>query len=131
MVPPGLDPGTDLAQWASPEGRPRVRGRKGISLLSRDLIRRAAPFALGAALAVLASASASADPIGPDCGTCQGSTYTLNYDPTPLATIANTKTYRITLTIDSSGYLGGGVGIDPVAVKVSSMLAAGSLSNGP
>jgi len=87
--------------------------------------------AFAAALAVLASAAASADPIGPECGTCQGSIYTLEYDPTPLATIANTQTYRITLTIDSSGYTGGGVGIDTVSVKVANMLFAGSLASAP
>jgi hypothetical protein len=97
-------------------------------LVDRVLSGRAAVVAL--ALTLLAS-GASADPIGPDCDTCQGSIYTLKYDPTPLATLAHTTTYRITLTIDSSGYTGGGVGIDTVSVKVADSLFAGSLADGP
>jgi hypothetical protein len=83
--------------------------------------------ALGAvAFGVLGGRAASADPIGPDCGTCQGSIYLLQYDPTPVATTATTQTFRITFTIDTSGYNGGGAGIDTVAVKVTNDLEPGS-----
>jgi uncharacterized protein (TIGR03382 family) len=96
-----------------------------------DFIRRGARLAFAAALGVLASGAASADPIGPECGTCQGSIYTLEYDPTPLATTPTTKTYRITLEIDSSGYTGGGVGIDTVSVKVANLLLGAWLTDAP
>ena len=56
----------------------------------------------------LVAGRASADPIGPDCGTCQGSIYTLEYSGSPIATTSTTETFRITLTIDTSGYNGGG-----------------------
>jgi hypothetical protein len=75
--------------------------------------------ALGA-LAMLAAGTASADPIGPDCGSCQGGIYTLEAISTPIATTATTQTFRITFTIDSSGYNGAGIGVDTVAVKVTS-----------
>ncbi len=85
------------------------------------------------ALASLPSApnSASADPIGPDCGSCQGSLYELLYDPTPVATTPTTQTFRITLNVDSSGYTGGGSGIDTVAVKISNALVSGVLQSAP
>ena len=86
---------------------------------------------LAVAPLVTAPNSASADPLGPDCGTCQGSIYELLYDPTPVATTAGTKTYRITLKIDSSGYDGIGVGIDTVAVKIANALVSGVLQGAP
>jgi hypothetical protein len=85
-------------------------------------------------LASLALAgSASADPIGPSCGTCQGSIYTLEYDGAPISVdIPNgTETYRITLTIDTSGYNGGGLFIDTVAIKVSAQLESELLFDAP
>jgi len=57
---------------------------------------------------------AFADSIGPTCGTCQGSIYTLTY-----ATIG-TDMYKIAFTIGTSGYTGGGTLLDNVAFKVSS-----------
>jgi hypothetical protein len=83
------------------------------------------------ALALLAAGSASADPIGPDCDTCQGSIYTLEYDPVPLSVTPFNRTYRITLTIDTSGYSGGGVGIDTVSIKVANFLHAAWLTSAP
>ncbi|HEY8152801.1 MAG TPA: PEP-CTERM sorting domain-containing protein [Myxococcota bacterium] len=83
-----------------------------------------------AALALLGG-SASADPIGPDCGTCQGSIYTLEYSGSPISTTATTETFRITLTIDTSAYNGGGILLNAVAVKVSSMLVNMSLFSAP
>ncbi|HZO07877.1 MAG TPA: PEP-CTERM sorting domain-containing protein [Myxococcota bacterium] len=93
------------------------------------LTRLAALAALG--LGLFTGGSASAAPIGPDCGTCQGSIYTLQYNPTPVATTATTQTFRITFTIDTSGYDGGGTGIDTVAVKISDSLVSGSLVAAP
>lgn len=78
-------------------------------------------LAISIFVALLAIGSqASADPIGPNCGTCQGSIYTLSYDGTALPD-GNllTETFRITLEIDTSGYNGGGAYIDAVAIKVS------------
>jgi len=57
---------------------------------------------------------AFADSIGPNCGTCQGSIYTLTF-----STIG-TNMFQITYTIDTSGYNGGGTLLDNVAFKVSS-----------
>jgi hypothetical protein len=91
--------------------------------------RLAALAALGFGL--FTGGAANADPIGPDCGTCQGSTYKLEFVPTPIATTATTETFRITFTINTAGYSGGGVGIDTVAVKVSSTQVAGSLFSAP
>ncbi len=80
---------------------------------------------------VLLAGIASADPIGPDCGTCQGSLYTLTYSGSPISTTSTTETFRITLTIDTSGYSGGGSFLDTVAIKVSSMLVSASLFDAP
>ena len=84
-----------------------------------------------AAVGLLAGGTASAESIGPSCGTCQGSVYTLTYDPTPVATTASSQTFHITFTIDSSAYTGGGTGIDTVAIKVSDALLAGDLIAAP
>jgi PEP-CTERM motif-containing protein len=64
---------------------------------------------------------ASADSIGPTCGSCQGSIYTLSYSGIPLPDADPLhETFRITFTIDTTGYTGTGVNIDAVAIKVSS-----------
>jgi len=75
---------------------------------------------------------AKADPIGPTCGTCQGSIYTLSYSGSPLpdADPAH-QTFRITLTIDTNGYTGGGVALDSAAIKVSSSVVSSSLVAAP
>jgi PEP-CTERM motif len=54
---------------------------------------------------------------GSTCGTCQGSSYTLQWTG---STDGTANTYDITLTIDTSTYTGTGVAIDSVAIKVSS-----------
>jgi hypothetical protein len=72
---------------------------------------------------------ASADSIGPICDTCQGSIYTLYYSGVPIAdpvadpNPAAHETFRITLTIDTSGYNAGGLYVDSAAIKVSSTLS--------
>jgi len=62
---------------------------------------------------------AVADPIGPICGTCQGSTYQLTYSGSaePDADLLH-ETFRISLIIDTSGYNGGGSFLREVAIKV-------------
>ena len=82
-------------------------------------------IALGGLL--LASAGpAVADPIGPICNTCQGSTYQLTYSgsPEPDADLLH-ETFRISLIIDTSGYNGGGSFLREVAIKVISNYNAG------
>lgn len=91
----------------------------------------AASILLAAASILLSAGGALADPIGPDCGTCQGSVYWLDALPDPIATTATTQTFRITLTIDSSGYTGGGSGIDTVAIKVSHAIVSAALVDAP
>lgn len=72
----------------------------------------------------MGSSLAHAGSIGPNCGSCQGSIYTLEnlgLAPTDLyGADSSFDTWRIALTIDTTGYSGGGVRIDEVAVKVSS-----------
>jgi hypothetical protein len=76
-----------------------------------------------------------ADSIGPNCGTCQGSIYTLQYALE--TTSGGNSTYDITYTIDTSGYTGGGTNLDSAAIKVSSSVvgttvldsAPGGISN--
>jgi hypothetical protein len=94
-------------------------------------MRNCAVSLLALVALALVGGSASADPIGPDCSTCQGSIYTLDYGGAPISTTADTGTFRITLTIDTSGYNGGGTKLNAVAVKVSSMLVGMSLYDAP
>jgi hypothetical protein len=107
------------------------------SISYSDIPEKGIPMRTGAigllALAALALAGgrASADPIGPSCGTCQGSIYTLEYDGAPISTTATTETFRITLSIDTSGYSGAGSYIDTVAIKVSSSLESATLFAAP
>jgi hypothetical protein len=88
-------------------------------------------LAAAALLFAFAASQAGATPIGPTCGTCQGSIYELTYDPTPIATTATTETWRITYTIDTSGYSGTGVYINTVALKVSSSFVDATLVTAP
>jgi len=83
------------------------------------------------AIVVGLASPATAMPIGPDCATCQGSIYELTYDPDPVATTATTRTWRITLSIDTSGYAGPGSYINTVAVKVTNDFVAASLVSAP
>jgi hypothetical protein len=76
---------------------------------------RKALILLTCALALgLTGSSAVADSIGPNCGTCQGSIYTLSFID------LGSNMFQITYTIDTSGYNGGGTLLDDVAFKVSS-----------
>jgi hypothetical protein len=86
-----------------------------------------------AALAVCA-AEARAESIGPDCGTCQGSIYTLENLGVVGDIFADGNlfdTYRFKLTIDTTGYNGGGVRIDEVAIKVASSADKAKLVDAP
>jgi hypothetical protein len=83
---------------------------------------------------------AIADPIGPNCGTCNGGIYTLSWSGTPQSTTATTETDRITLTIDTSGVpasltsQGGGAGpffLNAVAIKIASSVLGSSLISAP
>ena len=81
-------------------------------------------------LATLASlCGLYADPIGPtNCtnDSCNGAIYTLSYDGSPLSATGTTQTFRITLTIDTSGVPSGET-VNAVAVKVSSAVYATSI----
>ena len=55
-----------------------------------------------------------------NCGTCQGSTYLLQYDPTKTITSGGVSIYDVFLTIDPSQYNGGGLYINSVAIKIAS-----------
>lgn len=90
-----------------------------------------------AGIAVL-SQFAAAEPIGPDCApidTCNGGIYTLSYDGTALVDADPLhETYRITLSIDTSGVNGvvsDATAIDAVAIKVSSSVFDASLFSAP
>jgi hypothetical protein len=86
-------------------------------------------YVAGAVAAAVASA-AFADPIGPNCGTCFGTIYTLTYDPVPDSTTATTATYDIFLSLDTSATAGAGPNLAAVALKVSSK-ATGMLVSAP
>ncbi len=87
-----------------------------------------------AGFAVL-SQFAAADPIGPDCPTCNGGIYTLTYDGTALPdSDAAHETFRITLTIDTSGVTSvvpTAAAIDAVAIKVASSVTGATLVSAP
>jgi hypothetical protein len=85
-----------------------------------------------AAIALIAAGrSASADPIGPDCDTCQGSIYELLYNPVPISSDADSTVYGIVLRIDTTGYTGDGVRIGNVAFKVSPNLDGVTVFDAP
>ena len=86
-------------------------------------------YVAGAAAAVFASA-AFADPIGPTCGSCFGTIYTLTYDPVPDSTTATTQTFDIFLSLNTAGTTGVGPNLAAVALKVSSS-ATGMLFSAP
>ena len=95
-------------------------------MLRSYLILSAAAIAL-----VAVGRTATADPIGPDCGTCQGSIYELLYNPTPVGQDADSTQYAIVLRINTAGYSGGGVNIDDVAFKISPKLDGLLLGDAP
>jgi hypothetical protein len=90
-----------------------------------------------AALALFAvAAPAGATPIGPPpltCtnNTCQGAIYELTYSGSPISSTSTTQTFGITLTIDPTGYNGGGAFINAVAPKVSSAENSVTLTSAP
>jgi len=86
-------------------------------------------YVAGAAAAVFASA-AFADPIGPTCGSCFGTIYTLTYDQVPDSTTATTQTFDIFLSLNTAGTTGVGPNLAAVALKVSSS-ATGMLFSAP
>ena len=80
----------------------------------------------------LGASPSQATPIGPACGTCQGSIYEISSTGVPLPDIDPLhETFRITYTIDTTGYNGGGTKLNAVALKVSSMLVGMSLIDAP
>src|SRR5512136_1129526 len=91
------------------------------------------PVILGLVIAMCSMASVTtAVPITytapANCPSCQGGIYTLPYDPlTPLYG----NTWEVILGIDTSGYTGGGVAIDAVAVKMSSSVSGTALEFAP
>ena len=74
------------------------------------------------------TASAKADPIGPNCGAgeCLGSIYTLTYTAT-----SNPDVFDIFLTVDTSGSTLPGDFLNAVAPKVSSSFTSVSLISAP
>jgi hypothetical protein len=64
--------------------------------------------------------------------TFQGSIWSLTYSGSPLADAdPSNETFRITLDVDTTGYTGGGLYLDQVALKVSSSLVGASLFSAP
>ena len=98
------------------------------------------PRTMSTASLLIAPLIAIADPIGPNCGSCDGGIYTLSWSGTPQSTTATTETDRITLTIDTSGVpasltsQGGGIGpfaLNAVAIKIASSVISSSLFAAP
>ena len=69
------------------------------------MIIKRTSWLVGSLLVVLYAAAAHADSIGPGCGSCNGGIYTLTYSGSPISSTATTKTYRITLTINTTDRL--------------------------
>jgi MYXO-CTERM domain-containing protein len=95
---------------------------------------------LSVAAMLVLPALAFADPIGPNCGSCDGGIYTLTWSGTPQSTTATTETDRITLTINTAGVpasltsQGGGAGpffLNAVAIKIASSVRAATLVAAP
>ncbi len=80
---------------------------------------------LSGALLFMGSTAAVAEPIGPDCGTCQGSIYELTYSS------LGGDLYEVNLNIDTSDYTGTGAYIDTVAYKISSSVDSATLNSFP
>jgi hypothetical protein len=78
---------------------------------------------------MLGAAVGHADTIGPSCGTCQGSTYTLTV--VGFTGGSTTDTVQVRYDINTSGYNGGGAFLDEVAFKVSSSVLSSTLLSAP
>src|SRR5262249_19935296 len=78
---------------------------------------------------LLGVALGHADSIGPSCGTCQGSIYTLTV--VSVTTGATNDTVVVRYDINTSGYNGGGTYLDEVALKVSSSVVSATLLSAP
>jgi hypothetical protein len=92
-------------------------------------------IALAISMVALSMApAAKADSIGPNCGSCNGGTYTLTYSGAPISSTSTTQTFRITLVIGTAGVaavLPSAVAIDAAAIKVSSSVSSASLFAAP
>src|SRR5262249_22880561 len=131
--------GPQIAHCTLPRRLARNRGREIVKYFVGFL----GFLVLLVTLAVLGGA-VYADPIGPNCPTCQGSIYWLTYNPTPEGTGFYDPTpnsnphdnhtpfsiYDVTLTIDTSGYNAGGAFIDTVAIKATSTKQDATLGSG-
>jgi len=98
------------------------------------MIKVLRPALLVCAALIFCGSEARANSIGPTCGTCQGSIYTLDIlglAPVDLSADGSFDTYRVALSIDTSGYTGTGVRIDEVAVKISSAVDQAKLVSAP
>jgi hypothetical protein len=70
--------------------------------------------------------------IGPSCGSCDGAVYTLSYSGIPLSDSDPAhETFRITYSIDTNTYSGGGSFLDNVAIKVGSKTISATLFAAP
>jgi hypothetical protein len=121
--------GTRLAELRSTPARRAV-----IDFLGRSAMRRWiwTSGLAAAALAFVAGVEAGATPIGPSCGTCQGSIYEISYSGVAISTAGPTDTWQITYTIDTTGYnVIGGTHLDTVALKVSAQLVSANLVSAP
>lgn len=82
------------------------------------------PFCLAFLVVFGMTIAAQADTIGPSCGTCNGATYTLTYNPSPIASDSSTQTFEFFYTIDVSGFNAAAAGttvyLEAIAVKPSS-----------
>ena len=92
-------------------------------------------MALVPALGFLVSGAASADPIGPNCPSCDGGIYTLFYsglaepDADPLH-----ETFRITFKLDTTGVaaaIPGAVALDAASIKIATNATTVSLFGAP
>jgi hypothetical protein len=88
-------------------------------------------WGVGVLAGITLAASAHATPIGPNCGTCQGSIYEITYSGVPISSTATTQTWEITYSINTAGYNGGGTRLNAVALKVSSQLVSADLVSAP
>ena len=104
----------------------------GASWESAVYLRLLSSTILGLVVAIVfLGVPAGASSIGPSCGTCQGSGYTITYSATPIATTPTTDVWEIAYSIDTTGYAGGGAFLDTVSLKVSSSIVMADLVSAP